>query len=146
LFSYVSCIIAYNVFKPIFITNELIIPYGLNPFDICQDNPVLWYYLKMIFVIFYLFSSLIISFILFNKIFRLIKIIPIINIKKILRKILNKNFKKKFNKFSRKKSKNVFNNKSVNILIGEKENGEKIYIPEKGLFQNFLITRYNRDR
>ena len=132
LFSSFSYIIGYNVFKPIFIANEIIIPYGLNPFDICQDNPILWYYIKLFFVIFYLFSNIIISNFLINHIFRFIEKLPIAKIKKF-----NKSFSKR---------EDVKNNELINILIGENEIGEEVYIPEKGLYQNFLITRNNRFR
>ena len=36
--------------------------------------------------------------------------------------------------------KNNFNFNNLNLLIGENLNKNKIYIPESGLYQNFLIT------
>lgn len=136
LFTCFSCIIAYNIFKPIFIANEIVIPYGLNPFDICQDNPVFWHYIKISFVILYLLSSIIISNFFNNIIFKFLKKIPFNKIKKYLKKLAIKKVRKKTNP--------IKSNKQINILIGENENNEKIFITEKGLYQNILVTRHNR--
>lgn len=39
----------------------MIITYGIHPFDICIKNPVLWKYIKFVFLFSYIFSSFIIS-------------------------------------------------------------------------------------
>ena len=98
----------------------------MSPFDICQQHPILWKYIKLIFIICYLISNFILSNFIYNR------------------------FLIKFNYFNipHKKIKinnlkNKYNSNKLNLLIGENKNKEKIYIPESGLFQNFLITRNN---
>ena len=118
-FLFISCIIAYYFFYPIFVAEEIIIPYGLSPFDICQKNLVLWKYIKILFIICYIISNFVlINFIYFR-------------------------FLNKFH-FLKNNSKNKINNKkninTFNLLIGKNKNNKKIYVPENGLFQNFLIT------
>ncbi len=108
-----------NVFYPIFVSDEIIITYGLHPFNICLKNPLLWKYIKIVFVFTYIFSSFIFSNFIFNQ---FIARFFIKNDKKIS---VFKNPKVDFSK--------------LNLLIG-KFNNENVYIPEKGLYQNFLIT------
>ena len=101
---------------PIFIANEIIITYGLKPFDICSQNPDLWRYLKILYVVTFIFSNIVIS----SFIYKII-------------------FPKKINK--QKQNTQKINEKELNLLIGEDiETKEKIYLPESGLYQNFLIT------
>lgn len=113
-----TCFCAWQIFNPIFKTEELIISYGLRPFDICYDNPNLWNYIKASSIIFYIFSN----FIIMHTI--------------ILR----------FHFFQNNISNNVelHNNvskSSLQLLIGKDlVSNQKIYIPESGLYQNFLIT------
>ena len=103
-------------------SKEIIIKYAVHPFNLYEKNIVLWNNLKLLFCCSYLISSLIIS----NYFIKLFK------------------FKKL--KFSQKISKKIKKNMpstagKLNLLIGKKEkNQENIYIPEKGLYQNFLIT------
>ena len=102
-----------NILKPIFIAEEVIITYGLKPFDICSKNAELWKYVKIIYMITFLTSNLICSNLLYNK-------IPT---------------KKK------KKQKEIENDNDLKLLIGyNRKTGEKVYLPKSGLFQNFLIT------
>ena len=108
-----------NIFYPIFVSDEIIITYGLHPFNICLKNPLLWKYIKIVFVFTYIFSSFIFSNFIFNQFFARFFIK---NDKKIS---VSKNPKVDFSK--------------LNLLIG-KFNNENVYIPEKGLYQNFLIT------
>lgn len=119
----ISCFISNKIFYPIFVEDKIIIPYGLKPFDICQENPVLWNYIKITFIICYLLSNII--------------IINLIYVR----------FLSKF-KIFQKKSKNIFkinnsfiNKNNLNLLIGKNINNKKIFIPESGLYQNILITR-----
>ena len=125
------------MFSEIFYANSVIITYGIHPFDICIKNPDLWKYIKIIFLISYIFSSFIISnflyFILslfFQKIINLINnlidktksIINKFNLSKlfIIKNLINYIFSKKIkseNK-SRKKQKNKY------IFFGDEENPE----------------------
>lgn len=102
-----------NILKPIFIADEVIITYGVKPFDICSKNAELWKYIKIIYMITFLASNLICSNLLYNK-------IPT---------------KKK------KKQKEIENDNNLKLLIGyNRTTEEKVYLPKSGLFQNFLIT------
>lgn len=102
-----------NILKPIFIAEEVIITYGVKPFDICSKNAELWKYIKIIYMITFLASNLICSNLLYNK-------IP---------------HKKK------KKQKEIENDNNLKLLIGyNRTTEEKVYLPKSGLFQNFLIT------
>ena len=81
----------------------------MHPFDICQKNPLLWKYIKIIFIFTYIFSNFIFSNIIFNQIYHYLPF-------KNNNKIKNKNI-----------IKNNFNDSSkLNLLIG-KNNGQKIY-------------------
>ena len=106
------------MFLKIFESNEVIIKYAINPYNIVERQPTLWLGIKILFIINYF-------------------IISIIFIKFI------------FNFYEMKKRKKIKNNKIVSndryenglsVLIGKNKNNEKIYIPEKGLYQNILIT------
>ena len=108
-----------NIFYPIFISDEIIITYGVHPFNICLKNSLLWKYIKIVFIFTYVFSNFIFSNFIFNQ-------------------FLAKFFVKKDKKSSG--SKVLESNLSrLNLLIG-KFNNEDVFIPEKGLYQNFLIT------
>ena len=126
-FSFIYCYIGYSLFSEIFYANSVIITYGINPFDICIKNPDLWRYVKVIFVISYVFSSFIISnflyFILslfFQKIINLINkiksIINKFNLKNLINNIFSKKVKCK-NKSS-KKAKNKY------TFFEDKDNSE----------------------
>ena len=102
-----------NILKPIFIAEEVIITYGVKPFDICSKNAELWKYIKIIYMIIFLTSNLICSNLLYNK-------IPT---------------------QKKKKQKEIENDNDLKLLIGyNRKTGEKVYLPKSGLFQNFLIT------
>ena len=104
-----------QILKPIFQAQELIITYGLKPFDICESNAKLWQYIKIMYIITFFTSNLICSNFVYNK-------IPI---------------KKKIEKHLDTKDKDD----KLKLLIGyNQKTKEKIYIPKSGLFQNFLIT------
>ena len=105
-----------KILNPIFQAKELIITYGIKPFDICQKNAKLWYYIKIIYCITFIFSNIIFSNFIFNKINKTVK-------KETQSKIIKKN------------------NNELRLLIGQDtKTKENIYLPETGLFQNFLIT------
>ncbi len=117
-----SCLIVIKFFKPIFKAQEIIIEFGLRPFDICQENPLLWEYLKKAYILFFTISSMIINNSIYN---HLIKLRHTANKYKIKRK--------------NKEKTNDANN--VRLLIGyDIDNNQDVYISEKGLYQNFLIT------
>lgn len=107
---------------PLHTSHEIIISLGFNTFDICQNNLTLWNFLKTSFCFLYIFVNYLLIYILIN------------------------NSKKYFNS---KENNNIFiknnitkkNTKKISLLIGKEINSKKnIIIPEKGLYQNFLIT------
>lgn len=113
--------ISFSIFYPIYISDEIIITYGIHPFDICTENPLLWKYIKITFIFTYIFSNIIFSILLFNRFFS--KILH----KKFNNNRKNKNKEEKISKF--------------NLLVGKDlKTNENIYIPENGLYQNFLVT------
>lgn len=113
-----TCFCAWQFFFPIFKAEEIIISYGLRPFDICYDNLILWNYIKISFIIFYIFSN----YIILNSIILRLKL---------------------FEKHSLIQSPPLKQEatSSLQLLIGKDiSSNKKIYIPESGLYQNFLIT------
>ena len=106
-----------NIFYPIFISDEIIITYGVH--NICLKNPLLWKYIKIVFIFTYVFSNFIFSNFIFNQF--LVKFFVKKDKKSSGSKVLGSNLSK------------------LNLLVG-KFNNEDVFIPEKGLYQNFLIT------
>lgn len=106
------------LFKPIYLASNLIIPYAIFPFDICVTAPIAWKYMKL----FHFVSSFYVLFLLFNS-------------------SLGKFIQKKFNQ--RNKTKNPFkvDNNVFNLYLGKTcKNNFPVYLPEKSLYQNMLIT------
>ena len=123
LFLTISSYITFSKLYPIFTAEEIIISYGIHPFDICSNNPELWKILKTVYLICFLFSNFVFSHFIYIRI--LIK----------------------FHFFQSKTTTNPSNTSfasymkdNLKLLIGEDLSHHKIYIPESGLYQNFLIT------
>lgn len=119
LFSIFISIIILLVFEPILTADTLIFPYAVHPFDIVNSFPKLWNYIKIAYCV-TLFIS---SFFILNSI----------------------NIFFKFNKVpktnKKPKSNNIVEKNNFSLLIGNNANTyEKVFIPEKGLYQNILIT------
>ncbi|MBO4815481.1 MAG: hypothetical protein J5507_00660 [Clostridia bacterium] len=116
--SFLLFLIIINIFKPIFKAQELIFPYAITPFDIVTKFPKTWFYIKITYCITFFLNL----FLAINSIFKFILI---------------------------KKSK-IKNNQNIetnidfgnfNLLLGTNSiTQNNIYIPEKGLYQNILIT------
>lgn len=111
-------VITFFILKEVFYSNSIIIPYSLKPFDICLKYPDLWNLIKKLHILTSIISYVIISNYLFNV-------------------FLSKRFtdKKLFNKRSR-----TLNVGNLNLFIGTDTNDNKIFIPEKSLYQNIFIT------
>ena len=106
--------------SPVFKAKEVIITYGIKPVDICSKSPILWKYIKIIYVITFLFSNIV-----------LIKI------------LIQKNLNQRKNKLARtnKIQTKIEEDNKLKLLIGYNLTENKnIYIAESGLYQNFLIT------
>lgn len=111
------CICVMQFFQPIFQSSSIIIPYSLHPFDICKKSPDVWHFLKILYIIFSYISYLIISNSIFTKIFH--------------RKKVTAN----------KSDELLLNNEELNLYVGtDSISNKKVFIPEKGLFQNVLVT------
>ena len=106
---------------PILSTNSLIFPYSVHPFDIVKSFPKLWLYIKVIYCV----NLFITIFLITNSIYIHFK--------------YNKINTKKTNYNSIKTD--YEDNNSFNLLIGTNYiNNDKIYVSEKGLYQNILVT------
>ena len=129
IFSFLSlfCFISYKKFYPLFIADEVIITYGVTPFDICTENLNLWIFIKKLFMYTFIISNIVILNSFYTKFFS---------------KFINNNISKKQNNKNIKKNilNNNIKNNSLNLLIGENSENKKIFVPESGLYQNFLIT------
>lgn len=109
----VSFIITFLIFRPIFVSDTIIFKFAIEPFNICEEQPVIWNIIKILFIFDYLFSNLII----FNSIFS---------------KIFSRKIKEKI---SIEK-----NNNELSLNIGYDSSNTVVKIPEKSLYQNILIT------
>ena len=111
---YISIII--TIFSPILFAKSLIFPYAINPFDIISLYPKTWNIIRITFIISTSYT------------FILIFISTVTHLKK--------NHILKFHK-----NQKIFplNTNEISLKIGI-SNDENIYISEKGLFQNILIT------
>lgn len=119
---FVSCLslflfnFIFKFFYPIFSANYLVFPYAIHPFDLCSKIPIAWKYIKLIFKISLLFNLII---------------------------ILNSFFSFLFphrTKFKKKRIKKIKPTK-LSLLVGKTiKTNTPIYINEKSLFQNILIT------
>lgn len=115
-FIFCYCSIGFYLFTPIYLADSLIITFAVHPFDICNQFPSFWFYFKLFFLIFYFISSLIYSHMSF------------------------KYLSKFFTSFKKAENNALHNLDNLQLLIGENLNCEKIYLPEKSLYQNILIT------
>lgn len=115
-FAFISVIFVLILF-PIYTANEVIIPYAIHPFNICEKNPNLWLELKKLYIL----VSIVSNTIIFNSIYNFFH-------------------KKHLNKAENKSNNQIINSHQLNLLIGKNKNNENVYIEESGLFQNILIT------
>lgn len=119
LFLFIFSLIFFNFFSPVFNATSLIFPYAVHPFDICNKAPILWHYIKIVFIFSFLFNSLL----FINSIFSF---------------FFTKNEHKKINKSTKKTNKNL---KDLNLYVGKiYNNNSSVFITEKNLYQNILIT------
>ncbi len=110
----VICCIFYNLFYSLLNSKQIIISYGIKSFNIVSEYPQIWYYIKIIYAISFVFANIIYLNFIYSKIV----------------------FKKKV-----KKEKYKLKTEKLNLLIGNDEKtGKNVYVQESGLYQNFLIT------
>lgn len=119
LFSILISIISLIIFKPILTAQDLLFPYSIHPFNISRSYPKVWLYIKIvycsnIFVVNFLFINSTTSFFKINK----------------KSKIINPSQTEKIECID-----------NINLLVGtNSENKQKVFISEKGLYQNILVT------
>ena len=111
-------------FFPIYTATSVIIPYSLNPYDICKTYPLIWNYLKLIFVLLYFVSSFICSNFLYSF------------LQHCSSKIVSS---KSTTTSSASDSLSTFQSDLL-LLIGKNEKDQLIFLPEQSLYQNLLIT------
>ena len=115
-FAFLLLIFSIILFKPIlFASNNLCIS-NLKILDFIIKDSSLFYIYKISYIISLLFNSLVLSNIIYSKYFS--KIFLLNNPKKI----------------------NNINSNDINLIVGKDLSGNLIYLPEKSLYQNMLIT------
>ncbi|MCI9365813.1 MAG: hypothetical protein HFJ54_04365 [Clostridia bacterium] len=116
LFNFVLLIILFifyfKLFYSIYVSDTIIFSFAVHPFNLCEKFPILWFYIKLLYIPITIISSIICINILYSFIFR---------------------YKKT------KKSKKGKISSDLYIKIFNEEN-DYLIIPEAGLYQNFLIT------
>lgn len=123
LFCLFFCFLLYlfmkYLFSPIFNSSSLIFPYAINPFDIISKYPKAWHDIKLTYCITFFISS----YVLLNSFLTVISL----NLKiPILKKV---------------QSLPSFSSSKINLLLGKNScTDEEIYITEKALYQNILVT------
>ena len=169
IFLLIFFLIGFFIFYPIYTSDSIYISYGLFPYNICEKQPLLWAWIKIIFVISNFITLNIISNSLYSRIF---KTKPLKNSNNNFNNCFNNcantnihnNFSnnakynlndKLINKFSNinnslltlfydKKNnnleKNIINKNNLQLLIGLNSENNSVFIPEKGLYQNILVT------
>lgn len=119
LFSIFISIVFLIIFSPILTAKDVIFPYSIHAFNIAKVYPKTWLYIKSVycfnlFVVNFLIANSIISFFKINKKPKSINISPL-NI--------------------------VEQNSHLKLLIGiNPKKEEELFIFEKGLYQNILVT------
>ncbi len=104
------------IFSKIFFTNSVIFPFAIHPFDISQRYPEIWLTIKKLYFIFYLLTLF------------------------ILARIIDNRFIKKIDLSEDNIIINLDEYERFKVLIGRNEKNKNIYIEEKGLYQNILVT------
>ena len=116
--TFLSCLIAYFLFSPIYQEAHVVLPYGLRPFDICVEQPLLWKIIKIVFVFTYLYANLFLFFFFFSKLLSL----------------------SLFSFLFKKKNKDTEKKEVLQLKIGYSSSHELVTLPEKSLYQNIFIT------
>ena len=116
LFILLFFLIEFFIFSPLYKLKSVYINYGLFSYDINEKQPQLWFNIKIIFIISSFFNLLLIS----NKCYSF---------------LLSKNTHKKVITPNPKILED-----NLQLFIGKTPQNENIYIQEKGLYQNIIIT------
>ena len=107
------------IFSPLFLSSSVMLPYSIYPLDIVARAPITWRMLKITYVLFHALASLAIANALYMR------------------------FLKRFEKVEHRDSSDLLESSpgNLHLLIGRSfETNSCIYIPEKSLYQNILVT------
>jgi len=112
-FTLISFLVYWSIFHPIYHSEIIIFSYAIHPFNIVEEQPIIWNMIKFFSILFYLFSNMTLFFLISQKII-----------------------------FSQKRKQKLVTDEisPFSLLIGLDEQKNKIVIPEKSLYQNILIT------
>ena len=114
----VILLINFICFNPIFLSQNILIDFAINPFNICEKYPSLWHFIKVSYIFLSIFSTFIFSNFIYSLIF------------------ISKNPTKKYTT-----TKNSdYNSSDLNILVGKNNLNVPVFLTEKGLYQNILVT------
>ncbi len=119
-FSTIFVLISVVFLFPVFTSNEVIIFFAHNPFNICDKFPFFWETLKKLYICISFLSFIII----FNSLFSFLG-------------ILIKNFLQKDRKHNKK---SVKKNNEISLYIGKNSKKSLVNLPIRGLYQNVLVT------
>ena len=134
------CYIGYQIFLPLYQAEHIIVDYGLHPFDICTEQPVIWKYAKIWFIITFVFASYFFSNLFYRFFSKILTFIPFPNSN------TNTSRKEKIKEKHKNKTNsyafiNPIRSLTLELLVGQNEKTkEPIYLPEKSLYQNIFIT------
>lgn len=117
--SYVTFCLFYSLFN----ANEVIISYGFHPFDICSQNLQLWSLIKFSYIFCFVFSILVGSHVFYTRF--------LMNFSFFCGMVADNKLDVSFSSGLKGE---------LNLLIGKDVHGHNVFIPESGLYQNFLVT------
>ena len=116
VFTFSILIFSIILFKPILFTSPNLLVSNLKIFDFVIEDSTLWHNCKILYIVTLLFNCFVISNIIYSKFLsKLFISAPLVQT-------------------------NTMNSNNINLLIGKDSNGKTVYIPEKSLYQNILIT------
>ena len=122
---FIICYISFKILNPVFISNNVIVNLGFKILDITQYTKE-WYYLKLTYMISFIFSSIIYLNFFYSKLFKI------------------------FFKNKTKKEKYIIKSDKINLLIGNDEKtGKNVYVKESRVVSKFLNNRnywYRKDK
>ncbi len=113
IFTFISFLIYWSIFSPIYHSEVILISFAIHPFNIVEEQPLIWNIIKYSSFLFYFVSHASIYFLISQKIF----------------------YKKPKKQKSPLKQIHPFS-----LLIGLDSQKNRITIPEKSLYQNILVT------
>ncbi len=112
VFLAILAFIYFSLFYDVYTSNNIIISFAVHPFNICERFPDYWFYIKLLYILITIISSLICINIIYSIIF-------------VNKKVISKKSPSHVSDLNLK----IFNEVNNNLII-----------PEAGLYQNFLIT------